>query len=192
DPELADRAVVLLGVQVQDHPVAVALQRSVEVAPKHLAVQESNRDFARRSLGGQLRVARQLDPLDRGQRDPGCLVVLQPSSVVDLDQEVWLVEVEIARHPFQGLIVEKAHDYLGHVITYCTNPGLSTLLRTRRRPSRRAHLMQSVMWLRTASACGRLSLPARYGASSGTASAWLSSPSPSAAMYSSLKRRRAR
>src|SRR4029077_10275934 len=35
--------------------------------------------------------------------------------VVDLDQEVRLVEIEIPSHPFQGLIVEKANDYLCHL-----------------------------------------------------------------------------
>src|SRR5260370_68947 len=80
---------------------------------------------------------------------------------VGLDQEVGLVEIEIASDPFEGLIVEKADDYLGHAITYSTNPHLAGVLRTARRPRRREHLEHVATCLRTASAWLRRSLPAR-------------------------------
>src|SRR5712692_1708871 len=113
--ELADRAVALLRVQVQNDPVPVTLQRAVEMAAQNLAVEEADRHLARGRVG-ELLVALKLDPLDRGQRDPGGFVVLQAAGIVDLDQEVRLVEIEIASDPFHGLVVEKADDYPGHLI----------------------------------------------------------------------------
>src|SRR5712691_6067290 len=115
-------------MEMEDHPVAVSLERAVE---------EANRDLAGRGLGSQVRISRQLDPLHRRERDPSGFVVLEPAGVVDLDQEVGFVEIEIAGDPFEGLIVEKADDYLGHAITYSTNPHLAGVLRTARRPRRR-------------------------------------------------------
>src|SRR5229473_2624445 len=168
DPELADRAVGLL------------------------AVEEANRDLARRGLRSQVLVAGQLHPLHRRERDPGGLVVLQTAGIVDLDQEVGLVEVEVASHPLEGFVVEKPDDYLCHRITYSTNPHLAGVLRTARRPNRREHRAHPAMWLRTASAWLRRSLPARYGANNGATSSWVTSAAPSAARYSSLNRRRAR
>src|SRR5882672_3619399 len=122
DPELANRAVRLLGVQMQHDAVAMPFERAVEVAAQHLAVEEPDRDLSGRGLGGELLVARKLHPLDGGQRDPGRLVVLQATGVVDFDQEVGFVEIKIPSHPFQGFVVEKAHDYL-HV-----TPTLLTLM----------------------------------------------------------------
>src|SRR5713101_8231740 len=52
-------------MEMEDHPVAVSLERAVEVAPQHLAVQEADRDLAGRGLGSQVRISRQLDPLHR-------------------------------------------------------------------------------------------------------------------------------
>src|SRR4029077_6122704 len=94
----------------------------------------------------------QLHPLDRRQGYPGRLVVLQTAGVVDLDEEVGLVEIEIAGDPFEGLVVEEADDYLGHAITYSTNPHLAGVLRTVWRPNRREHLAQVAMCRRTDSA----------------------------------------
>src|SRR4029077_7734085 len=109
------RTVRLLGVQVEDDAIAVSFERAVQMAAQHLAVEEPDRDLSGRGLRGKLLVARELNPLDRGQRDPRGLVVLEAAGVVDLDQEVRLVEIEIPSHPFQGLIVEKANDYLCHL-----------------------------------------------------------------------------
>src|SRR5712692_5787206 len=159
---------------------------------EHLAVEESDRDLARRGLRSQVLVAGQLHPLHRRERNPGGLVVLQTAGVVDLDQEVRLVEIEVASDPLEGFVVEKPHDYLCHRITYSTNPHLAGVLRTARRPNRREHRAQPAMWLRTDSAWLRRSLPARYGANNGATSSWVTSASPSAARYSSLNRRRAR
>src|SRR5487761_311954 len=192
DPELADRAVCLLSVQVQDHPVAVPLQRAVQVAPQDLPIEEPDRHLSGRRLRREVRIAGQLNPFHGGQRDPGGLVVVQAAGVVDLDQEIGLVEVEVARYALQSLVVKKPNDYLGHVTYYSTNPHFAGVLRTRRRPTFLAHLTQTAKCIRTASACVRLSLPARYGAKSGTALSWLSAPSPSTDMNSSLNRRRAR
>src|SRR5258708_24069403 len=146
---------------MEDHAVAVSLKRAIEVAPQDLPVQEADRDLTGRGFGGQVRIAGQLNPLHRRERDPGRLVVLEPAGVVDLDQEVRFVEIEIASDPFEGLIVEKADDYLGHAITYSTNPHLAGVLRTARRPRRRDHLAHVATCLRTASAWLRRSLPAR-------------------------------
>ena len=102
--QLADGAVALLGVKVQHDSVAVALERSVEMAAQNLAIEEADRHLAGRSVG-QLLVALQLDPLDGGERNPGGFVVLQAAGVVNLDQEVGLVEIEIAppaRLPLRG------------------------------------------------------------------------------------------
>src|SRR5712691_1922381 len=170
-------------MEMEHHAVAVSLEG---------AVQEADRDLASRSLGSQVRVARQLNPFHSRERDPGRLVVLEPACVIDLDQEVGLVEIEIASDAFEGLVVEKADDYLGHSITYSTNPHLAGVLRTARRPSRREHLEHVATCLRTASAWLRRSFPARYGASNGATSSCVSSAAPSAARYSSLNRRRAR
>src|SRR6266851_856217 len=80
------------------------------------------------------------------------------------------VEVEVASHPLEGFVVEKPDDYLCHRITYSTNPHLAGVLRTARRPNRREHRAHPAMWLRTASAWLRRSLPARYGANNGATS----------------------
>src|SRR5205814_201543 len=82
------------------------LQGAVEVAPEHLPVQEANGDLPGRSLGSEIGIDGQLDPLDRGHGDPGGLVVLEPPAVVDLDQEVGLIEVEVAGGALQSLVVE--------------------------------------------------------------------------------------
>src|SRR2546425_2021628 len=71
--ELADGAVALLRVQVQDHAVAVPLQRAVEMAAQHLAVQEADRHLTGGGVG-KLLVALQFDPFHRRQRNPGGLV----------------------------------------------------------------------------------------------------------------------
>src|SRR4029077_14861911 len=57
DSELADRAVGLLGVEVQDHAVAMPLQRPVQVAAQDLSVEEPDGDLSRRRLGGKILVA---------------------------------------------------------------------------------------------------------------------------------------
>src|ERR1700694_5575946 len=90
----------------------MALQRPVKVTAQHLAVEEADGDLSGRSLGGKLLVARELDPLHGRERDPGGLVVLQATGIVNLHEEVRLVEVEIASHPLQRLVVEAADDYL--------------------------------------------------------------------------------
>src|ERR1700687_3238788 len=100
---------------MEDHAVAMALERAVQVTTQHLAVQESDGDLAGRRLRVELLVARQLDPFDRCQRDPGGLVVLQATGVVRLDEEVGLVKIEITRNSFKSLVVEEANDYLGHI-----------------------------------------------------------------------------
>ena len=102
-------------MEVEHNAVAVALERAVEMSPEDLAVEEADGDLAGRRVR-QLLVALELDPFDGGQRDPGGLVVLQATGVVHLDEEVRLVEIEIAGHPFDGLVVEEAHDYPGHFI----------------------------------------------------------------------------
>src|SRR5207248_11424440 len=91
------------------------LQRAVEMTSQHLSVQEADRHLARGRVG-ELLVPLQLDPLHRRERNPGGLVVLETARVVDLDQEVGLVEVEVACDPFDGLVVEKPDDYPGHGI----------------------------------------------------------------------------
>src|SRR5438445_511928 len=161
DPELANRAVRLLTMEMEDHAVAVSLERAVEVAAQHLAVEEADRNLSGRSLRSQVRIAGQLDPFHGCKRDPGRLVVLEPAGIVDLDQEVRFVEIEIASDPFEGFIIEKADDYLGHAITYSTNPHFAGVLRTARRPRRREHFTHVATCLRTASAWLRRSLPAR-------------------------------
>src|SRR2546426_12784271 len=85
------------------------------MSPEDLAVEEADGDLARRRVR-QLLVALKLDPFDGGQRDPGRLVVLQATGVVHLDEEVRLVEIEIAGHPFNGLVVEEGHEYPGHLL----------------------------------------------------------------------------
>src|SRR2546430_4928629 len=115
NPELADRAVALLRVKVQHNAVTVALQRAVQVAPEHLAVEETDRHLAGWRVG-QLLVALKLDPLHRGERNPGRLVVLEAAGVVHLDQEVGFVEIEVAGHALNGLVVEEPDDYSSHFI----------------------------------------------------------------------------
>src|SRR5437879_13547789 len=127
-------------------------QGAVQMAAQHLAVEEPDRHLAGRSFGGEILVSGQLHPLHRRQRYPGGLVILQAAGVVDIDQEVRLVEIEITGDPLEGLIVEKADDYLGHAITYSTKPHLARALRTIRRPNRLEHLAHVAMCLRTDSA----------------------------------------
>ena len=152
NPKLPDRARGLLCMQMQHNAVSMALQRAVEVAPEDLPIQESNRDLSGRGLRGEVRIARKLDPLHGCERDPGRFVVLQAAGVINLDQEVGLVEVEVTNDPFEGLVIEEPHDYLGHLTSYFTNPHLTSLLRTLRRPTRRPHLTQIARCIRTASA----------------------------------------
>src|SRR2546429_4515653 len=80
------------------------------MAPKYLPVQEANRHLAGRRVG-QLLVALKLHPFHGRERDPGRLVVLQAAGVIDLDQEVRLVEIEIAGYALHGLVVEEPDDY---------------------------------------------------------------------------------
>src|SRR5438309_8261701 len=143
------------------------LEGAVEMASQHLTIEETDRHLSGRRLRGKVLIARQLDPFHGREGDPGGLVVLQPARIVDLDQEVGLVEIKVPGDPLERFVVEKADDYLGHAITYSTNPHLAGVLRTPRRPTRREHLTQVAMCLRTESACLRRSLPARYGASNG-------------------------
>ena len=100
----------------------MAFQSAIEVTAEHLPVEEPDRDLAGWRVG-QVLVALELDPLHRREGDPRRLVVLQAAGVIDLDQEVGLVEIEIAGDPFHGLVVEEAHDYLGHF-----TPTLLTLI----------------------------------------------------------------
>ena len=46
DAQLPDRAARVLGVEVEHHPVAVPLERAVQMAPQHLAVEEPDGDLA--------------------------------------------------------------------------------------------------------------------------------------------------
>src|SRR3989475_8463023 len=115
NPELADWAVALLRVKVQHNAVTVALQRAVQVAPEHLAVEGTDRHLAGWCVG-QLLVALKLDPFHRGERNPGRLVVLEAAGVIHLDQEVGFVEIEVAGHALNGLVVEEPDDYSSHFI----------------------------------------------------------------------------
>src|SRR5436309_14404136 len=113
NPELADRAVALLRVQVQHHAVSMSLEGAVEVASQHLAVKEADRHLAGRPVR-QLLVPLELDPLHRREGDPGRLVVLQAPGVIHLDQEVRFVEIEVAGDALDGLVVKEADDYPSH------------------------------------------------------------------------------
>src|SRR5689334_20240173 len=84
------------------------------MAPQNLAVEEPDGDLAGGRLGGQIAIDRHLDPLHGGHGDPRRLVVLEPGCIVDLDQEVGLVEVEIASRPLKGLVVEEPDDHASH------------------------------------------------------------------------------
>src|SRR2546428_113730 len=111
-----------VGIAAPAHPPPPRIVRTIRPASAKLEARQ-----AQRSLGGVLVVGRQavalkLDPFDGGQRDPGRLVVLQATGVVHLDEEVRLVEIEIAGHPFDGLVVEEAHDYPGHFIPTVLTP----------------------------------------------------------------------
>src|SRR3954471_22976794 len=92
----------------------MAFQSPIEMPTQNLAIEEADGHLACWRVG-QLLVALKLDPFDRGQRDPCGLVVLEAAGVIHLDQEVRLVEIEVAGNPFDGLVVEEAHDYPGHL-----------------------------------------------------------------------------
>src|SRR5438093_5518168 len=94
---------------MEHDPVAMALQRAVDVPAQHLAVPEADGDLAGRRLGHSVLGQGQLDPLHRGERDPGHLVVLDAADVIDLDDEIGLVEVEVLRPPLERLVVEETN-----------------------------------------------------------------------------------
>src|ERR1700704_6662919 len=76
------------------------------MAAEHLTVEEADRDLT--TFGVHLLVDRQLDHLHGRKRDPGDLGVLQPTRVVNFQDEVGLVQIQILGGPFQSLIVEEA------------------------------------------------------------------------------------
>src|SRR2546423_646074 len=113
---------ILRGGYGESRVPALALVAGVELKPvpapapgaKPLPVKEPDGHLAGRRLARHLAIDRHLDPLDSRHRDPGRLVVVQPGGVVDLDQEVGLVEVEIAGRALQGLVVEEPDYHVGH------------------------------------------------------------------------------
>src|SRR5438552_985553 len=104
DPELADRAVALLGVKVQDDPVAMAFQSAIELTAEHLPVEEPDRDLAGWRVC-QVLVALELDPLHRGEGDSRGFVILQGAGLISFDLEVGLYVVDIAGDPIHVLAV---------------------------------------------------------------------------------------
>src|SRR5207249_14243 len=122
--------------------------------------------------------------------NPRHLVVLEALGTLDLQLEVGLLEIELVSDTLDRLVVEEP-DADPHRTSFIQLPS-EAAPEGDRPPISREHLTQVATCSRTRSSWARRSLPDRYGASSGRTWPQSRRISPSAAMYSSLNRRRAR